>query len=361
MRILITGCDGYIGYPLLVELLETTDHKVIGIDNDGRNIMVEKCGGQRQHKIDYYLNKKHTFIDENLANRNFVYEILAIHKPNVIIHLASQPSMPYSQINGERAIFTQDNNLSMLNNLLWGIKENDLKTKFIITTTTGIPGQAYKRVPEDVTPIVAGSWYHTSRGFDSANCSLASRQWGQEVIEFRTSIVYGLQTNIMRCHPMQLSTRFDTDSYFGTVLNRFIKQAIDNKPITIYGKGQQTKPFISLQDTVISLKNAIKHNFSTKHTILNQTIDCISITNLAKMIKEITKCGITHIPNPRKEKETHKMVFDNKKFLQVLDKKPQDMKEEIGKMIDFLTDEEPGNGSGNILYESPSGNQEIIN
>ena len=242
--------------------------------------------------------------------------------------------MPYSQINGERALFTQINNVSMCLNLLWGIKELKKECRLIITTTTGIPGQAYSVIPECYTLNKAGSWYHVSRGFDSANCRLASSQFGIEVVEFRTSIVWGLQTDLLKS--MQEYTRFDTDPYFGTVVNRFVAQALKGKPITIYGKGRQTKPFINLDDVVESIKNAIEYDFKEKHTILNQVAETISIVELAGIIRKKTKCRVEHIPNPRKEKETHKMLFDNRKFLDVLGRKPKLLKNDLKEMIDAV-------------------------
>jgi len=328
MKILITGACGYIGYPLITELTEKTNYVIGGVDNRSRSRWVEKVCGN------FNLEELEDYIDGDLSNRDFVYEILAIHKPDCIIHLASQPSMPYSQVNGERALFTQINNISMLTNLLWGSKENGLNPKIIITTTTGIPGQRYKEIPEGNTLNLAGSWYHTSRGFDSANCSLASRQWGFHIIELRTSIVYGIQTDTMR--RLGVITRFDTDPYFGTVLNRFVKQVTTNKPITIYGKGEQTKPFISLEDTVQSIVNAIKW-VGQGHEIFNQTTESISIRDLVSIISRYTKCEITHIPNPRKENETHEMTFENSKFLKLLDKSPKSIDRGVQELVHYFT------------------------
>jgi nucleoside-diphosphate-sugar epimerase len=328
MKILVTGCRGYIGYPLCIELINNSPHEVIGIDNDSRRRWVEQASYQ-------FRDSSNLGITGDLANRNFVNELLSVYRPKAIIHLASQPSMPYSQINGERALFTQVNNLSMCLNLLWGIKENALDTKFIITTTTGIPGQAYKEIPESPTFNMAGSWYHVSRGFDSANCRLASSQWGINTIELRTSIVYGLQTATMR--RLGLETRFDTDFYFGTVLNRFVDKASRGQPIMVYGKGKQTKPFISLEDTVTSIVKAIDYK-KQGHNIFNQTTETITILELAEIIKKYTKCEIVHVPNPRKEKETHHMSFDNKKFLKLLGKKPKTIDRGIQEMIVYLED-----------------------
>lgn len=334
MRIMITGSKGYIGYPLCLELLNKKEHQLIGIDSDFRNQWTQRTSGVVSYSQEIE-EENFIKIEGDLSNRDFTDEILRIHRPDVVIHLASQPSMPYSQLNWERASFTQVNNILMCLNLLWGIKENGLCPKFIITVTTGIPGQRYKEIPEDDTLNMAGSWYHTSRGFDSANCSLASRQWGQEIIELRTSIVYGIQTELMRKE--NLATRFDTDTYFGTALNRFVKQAIEGKPITIYGKGDQTKPFISLEDTVQSIVNAIDYVTETKHEIFNQTTESVSINQLAEIIKEVLPdTEITHIENPRKEKEDWNMVFKNDKFMKLLNHKPTCMNEGIRDIVNYF-------------------------
>ena len=273
MKILVTGADGYIGYPVLYELVKR-GYDVIGVDNLSRREWV----GEITSTYDMPGKGKNIILGD-LTDKDFVYRILKIHKPDVIIHLASQPSMPYSDLNGERALYTQINNLSMCVNLLWGIKENGLKSKVIITTTTGIPGQCLSEIPEGRTVNNAGSWYHVGRGFDSANCSLANRQWGLDVLELRTSIVYGLQTDLMK--EKGISTRFDTDFYFGTALNRFIKQAISGKEITIYGKGDQMKPFISLEDCVHSIVRAIDYPVSG-HAILTKSRTMFPLKTLQK-------------------------------------------------------------------------------
>jgi len=325
MKILVTGAGGYIGYPLVVELRENTKHKVIGVDNGFRSDWVEMCGGDNSCRC--------ADIHGDLTNRDFVNELLAIHRPDVIIHLASQPSMPYSQINGERALFTQYNNLSMLVNLIWGAKSNGLNPKFVVTTTTGIPGQTLNYIPEAPTLNRAGSWYHVTRGFDSDNLSLACRQFGYNALELRTSIVYGIQTDTMA--RLGIQTRFDTDKYFGTALNRFVRMAIDGKPITVYGKGEQTKPFISLGDTVHSLVRAIDYN-CVDHEIMNQVTANISIRQLANLVADSTGGQVAYIPNPRQEKEDFKMTFENTKFLALLDKMPDSIEFQIKKLVEAL-------------------------
>jgi len=336
MRILVTGDNGYIGFPTIIELINNTGHTIIGVDNDFRTEWVEKVTGKLFYPETQNLHSdgRYIHIKGDLTDASFVNEILAIHKPDCIIHLASQPSMPYSQINGERAAFSQINNLSMLLNLLWGAKCIVPKCRFVVTTTTGIPGQMYDWIPEEPVINAAGSWYHVSRGFDSANMALAARQWGVTILELRTAIVYGIQTGAMREYGLQ--TRFDTDYYFGTALNRFVQAGIDGKEITVYGKGHQTKPFISLEDTVHSLVNAIHYDVPPGHYIFNQTTESVAIVELAKMIHKHTNAPIIHLDNPRKENEDFQMTFDNERFLHLLGREPVRMESEIKCMIEHI-------------------------
>ena len=331
-KILITGSLGYIGYPLCLELLNKNEYQLIGVDNCSRVEWVNRITSNYDNVKLYQPNT----VEGDLTNRDFVNEIIKLHKPDIVIHLASQPSAPYSELNWERALFTQTNNLTMCINLLWGLRENGLqeKTRFITTTTTGIPGQAYKEIPEDATRNVAGSWYHITRGFDSDNCSLASRQWGQEIIELRTSIVYGIQTELMKT--TNQVTRFDTDPYFGTALNRFVKQGLDKEQITVYGKGEQVKPFISLEDTVQSLVNSIDYKTESRHSIFNQMTEHISIKDLAAMVSIATGTKITHISNPRIEKEEWVMNFKNDRFLKLLHRNPKTIQDGISDIVRYF-------------------------
>jgi nucleoside-diphosphate-sugar epimerase len=320
LKILLTGSRGYIGRPLAIKLIK--NHEVIGVDNCAREKWVERVGGKIQ-VLEGIKDRNFKEVIGDLREKDFVDEIFKLHKPDVVMHLASQPSMPYSDLCWERAEYTQQNNLLMNLNLLWAIRNNNPSARYIITTTTGIPGQNYKVIPEEPVINMAGSWYHISRGFDSANCGLAARQWGLQIIEFRTAIVYGLVTD--ECS----HARFDTDPFFGTVLNRFVQQAIEGKSLTVYGEGDQRKPFISLNDACLSLFNAVELPFSSGHTILNQMTECPSINELANMVTD----KVVHIPNPRKEKEDFEMTFENKGFLEVLGQPPQLMKDEIPKMV----------------------------
>jgi nucleoside-diphosphate-sugar epimerase len=179
MTVLLTGADGYLGWPTALRLADRLDERIVGVDSLGRRDWVEESGSVSAVPIDdpetrFGARPNLSFVEGDLADREFVDQLLAVHRPDTVLHLAAQPSAPYSSINGERALYTQRNNLSMNLNLLHGLRENDLSdTHFIETTTTGIYGAPEFPIPEgglsvergdgedDLPfPALGGSWYH---------------------------------------------------------------------------------------------------------------------------------------------------------------------------------------------------------
>lgn len=62
-------------------------------------------------------------------------------------------------------------------------------------------------------------------------------------------VVYGVRTEETMADPMLLN-RYDYDGVFGTALNRFVVQAAVGHPLTVYGKGGQTRGYLDIRDTV---------------------------------------------------------------------------------------------------------------
>jgi len=251
--------------------------------------------------------------------RNILKEV----HPSVIVHLASQPSAPYSERDAYSRIYTQKNNLAMLQNILYGSRDLKLSPAVIVTTTTGIPGAPSSAILEEPMANLAGSSYHVSRGFDSANLGLAARQWGFRCLELRTSIVYGVHVDDV----MEPVTRLDWDFFFGTVVHRFLVSSLVSVPIPIYGKGSQKKPIIALRDVVMSLANAIlrSQDMAPGHEIMNQVTECLPVYQIADKIGG----EVRHVPNPRVENEEHQMEIRNEKFLKLLNIIPTTLSREL--------------------------------
>ena len=313
MRILITGSNGYIGNALVSALIPY-NHDLFCVDSGARHEWVKSVGGI---SLTHYPSNR--FFLSELTLYEETRRILLWHQPELIIHLASQPSGPFSELDHKHRVFTQQNNVTILEHLLNASNDLSLSPRFIVTTTTGIPGAPGEPIVEGYTQNSAGSEYHMTRGWDSDNLRLAVRQWKINVLELRTSIVYGTRVYNLD-FPV---TRFDWDFCFGTVLHRFLLMKKLGRPVMVYGKGEQKKPFISLRDTVQSLVNAVDCKFMG-HEIMNQTAECISILDIAKKIG----AEIKHIENPRIEKEDHQMIIHNEKFMRLLNKQPFDMSED---------------------------------
>jgi nucleoside-diphosphate-sugar epimerase len=370
MSILVTGADGYVGWPTSLRIANRIDDRVLLVDNFARREWVSEIGSTSAtpvHDIEARLDAAEevhdltnlSFVKGDLTDKDFVDELLAVHEPDTVVHTAAQPSAPYSQINGERANYTQHNNLQATRNLLWGLEEHDLTdTHFIETTTTGVYGAPEFPIPEggatmenqgerdDVPfPAMAGSWYHLTKSHDAANMRLAHQQFDIPVSDVRTAIVYGTQTEETRADG-RLNTRFDFDYYFGTVAHRFAAQAVAGYPVTVYGKGEQRKPFISLEDAVEGLAQLALVDPDDRpddHVVYNQVTRAISIVEIANTIADVgdeygLDVAVEHFENPRDEDETHKMEIENDRYADLIGGQAQTFESGIDDVFATLTD-----------------------
>jgi len=299
-----------------------------------------------------------SFVEADLTDRAAVDRLLSVHEPDAIVHAAAQPSAPYSQINGERANYTQHNNMQATRNLLWGLEEHGLTdTHFVETTTTGVYGAPEFPIPEggaamenqgerdDVPfPAMAGSWYHLTKSHDAANMRLAHKQFDIPVSDVRTAIVYGTETAETR-EDDRLKTRFDFDYYFGTVTHRFCAQAVAGYPVTVYGKGEQRKPFISLEDTVEGLAQLAVADPDDRPeglTVYNQVTRAISIVEIAETIADVGSefdldVAVEHFENPRDEDETHKMEIEDDRYADLIGEQAQSFEDGVQDIFETLT------------------------
>ncbi|GGN92103.1 NAD-dependent epimerase/dehydratase family protein [Haloarcula pellucida] len=369
MTVLVTGADGYIGWPTALRIANRTDDRVLLVDNFARREWVEEVGAtsatpvasidERIRAAEETLGVSNmSFVEGDLTERAFVDELLQVHEPHTVVHAAAQPSAPYSQINGERANYTQHNNMQATRNLLWGLEENDLTdTHFVETTTTGVYGAPEFPIPEggatmenqgeadDVPfPAMAGSWYHLTKSHDAANMRLAHKQFDIPISDVRTAITYGTETAETR-EDDRLKTRFDFDYYFGTVTHRFCAQAVAGYPVTVYGKGEQRKPFVSLEDAVEGLAQLALSDADDRPeglTVYNQVTRAISIVEIAETIADVGSefeldVAVEHFENPRDEDETHKMEIANERYDDLIGGQAQSFEEGVEDIFETLT------------------------
>jgi nucleoside-diphosphate-sugar epimerase len=350
MTILVTGGDGYIGWPTALRIAARTDDRVLLVDNFARREWVEEVGATSATPIRYPEERLEaarevhglhnlSFVEGDLTEQSFVEELLTVHEPDAVVHTAAQPSAPYSGINGERANYTQHNNMQATRNLVFGLGEHGLTdTHFIETTTTGVYGAPEFPIPEGGAvmenggerdevpfPAMAGSWYHLTKCHDAANLRLAHGEFDLPISDVRTAITYGTETEETRADD-RLKTRFDFDYHFGVVAHRFCAQAVAGYPLTVYGKGEQRKPFVSLEDAVEGLARLALGDADARPddlTVYNQVTRPIAIVEIAETIRDVADefgydAPVEHVENPRDEDETHQMEIENDRYMDLV-------------------------------------------
>jgi UDP-sulfoquinovose synthase len=185
----------------------------------------------------------------------------------------------------------------------YGTPNIDIEEGFITITHNG-------RTDTLPYPKQPGSFYHLSKVHDSHNIMFCSRIWGIRATDLNQGVVYGVQTEETVIDD-RLVTRFDYDGVFGTVLNRFIVQAVADMPLTVYGKGGQTRGFLDIRDTLACVELAILNAPDKgEYRVFNQFTEQFNVLELAETVQEAGRelgmnVVIHNLPNPRVEKEAH--------------------------------------------------------
>ena len=332
MRILILGGDGYLGWPTAMYLSQR-GHQVGVVDNFAKRRWEMELNVEPLIPI-------HTLHDRvklwrrvsgkpmdlfvgDLRNYGLVRGIVESFKPEAIIHYGEQPSAPYSMIDQTRAVFTQVNNLSGTLNVLWAIRECVPECHLVKLGTMGEYGTPNIDIEEgfieiehngrrDVLPYPKqpGSIYHLSKVHDSHNILFACRAWKLRSTDLNQGVVYGIETDETQLDE-GLATSFHYDEVFGTALNRFCVQAIVGMPLTVYGKGGQTRGFLNIRDTLRCVElSTLTPPPAGEYRVFNQFTEAFTVLQLAELVKQQSeKLGIRstidHLQNPRVELEQH--------------------------------------------------------
>ena len=171
-------------------------------------------------------------------------------------------------ISQAHAVYTQTNNVVGNLNVMYAIGDIDRDIHLVKLGTMGEYGQPNIDIEEGwlevehkgrkdrmIYPKRPGSFYHCSKVHDSTNIEFGCRIWGMRATDLNQGVVYGAETEQTKLDP-RLWTRFDYDGVFGTVLNRMVIQAVLGHPLTVYGKGSQTRGLINIVDTVECIRLA---------------------------------------------------------------------------------------------------------
>ena len=165
-----------------------------------------------------------------------------------------------------------------------------------------------------------GSFYHLSKVHDSHNIHFACRIRGLRATDLNQGVVYGIETEETALDE-RLATRFDYDDVFGTALNRFCVQAVIGHPLTIYGKGGQTRGYLNIVDTLRCVELAVANPAASgEFRVFNQFTEQFSVQQLAALVQKAgaevgLAVAVDPIENPRVEAEEHYYQATHTKLL----------------------------------------------
>lgn len=329
MKVLIFGADGYLGWSTTISLIDYVDELIL-VDNYSKRKYMRKLGRSplvNLPKVSTRLKNikskvKNTTYELDCSAYDSVLNIIKKHKPDAIIHFAELPSAPFSMLNKYYSWETIRNNLESTFNIVHAVKELKLDTHIIKLGTMGEYGTPNidieegwikinhnKRSDKFLYPRQGSSLYHTSKIMDTDLIWFYTRLYNLSCTDLMQGPVYGIYPHANSNDndvPM-----FTYDDIFGTVLNRFIVQAVINKPLTVYGSGKQIRGYINIKDSVECIKIALQNKPKQGElNIFNQFTEQFSVLQLAEFVKSsMNKIDvdviIKKIKNPRIEKENH--------------------------------------------------------
>jgi UDP-sulfoquinovose synthase len=343
MRIVVLGADGYLGWPTALHL-SARGHDVVAVDSLIRRHWDVECGTDslvaiasmaerlaRWHEVSGRTIEWHEF---DLCDEGALDELIGASPPDAVVHFAEQRSAPYSMISPRHGVETQVNNVVGTLRLLYALRDRAPQCHLIKLGTMGEYGTPNIDIEEGflevdhngrhdrmLYPKQPGSVYHLSKVHDSHNLDFGCRIWDLRATDLNQGVVYGITTAETALHP-DLTTRFDYDGIWGTVLNRFCVEAAIGEPLSVYGKGGQTRGFLDIRDTVRCIELAsLNPPAAGEYRVYNQFTEQFSVLGLAEKVAHARAAHglpttIHHVENPRREKEEH---YYNAKHQHLLD------------------------------------------
>ena len=264
VNVLVTGGAGFIGSHVAQELLKST-YNVVVLD--------DLSGG---FKIN--IPNKAIFIQGSILDEDLIESLFKEYNFQYVFHLAAYAAEGLSHF--IRKFNYTNNVIGSINLINASIKYN--VERFVFTSSIAVYGSGQVPFTEETSPKPEDP-YGISKYAVELDLEAAHQQFGLNYTLFRPHNVYGVGQNL-------------SDPY-RNVIGIFMRQILNNDPLSIYGNGQQTRAFTHIDVIKSTIANCIE-NSTSKNEIYNLGSDVkTSINELAEVLIEITnsKNGIHHL------------------------------------------------------------------
>jgi len=288
MRILITGGAGNIGGSLARLLVKDLDNYVVIVDNLITG-SYDKLPDQR--------NKNWSFIEADVNNFDAISSIIVSDAFDYIFHYAAIVGVQRTLMNPKLVL----NDIDGIKNILDLAKKTSIKRVFFSSSSEVYGEPVESPQCEATTPLNSKLPYAIVKNVGEAFCRTYQLEFGLDYTIFRFFNTYG---------PLQ------SDDF---VITKFIKQAIQNNDLTIYGDGLQTRTFCFIEDNLEATISSMKNNIWINDVVNIGSDFEMTIVDLAKVVLAVTKSKskIVHLP-ALKEGDMTRRKPDISKMMNVL-------------------------------------------
>jgi UDP-glucose 4-epimerase len=303
INILVTGGAGFIPSCLTSEMVKNPNYKVVAVDNflTGHKLKISKS------EFDNF-----QFIEADCNNYDQMKAIFDDNQFDYVFH--------YAAVVGVKR--TTDHPLQVLEDIdgmnhIFKLSANSKVKRIFFSSSSEVYGEPVELPQhEQTTPLNSKLPYAIVKNLGEAYCRSYFHEFGLKYTVFRFFNTFG---------PKQ-SPDF--------VMSKFIKQALNNKDITIYGDGSQTRTFCYIDDNISACMTAFEDD-KFVNDVINVGNDIeTTILELAKLVIKQTnsKSKIIFLP-PLKEGDMTRRQPSTEKVRSLLDREFLPLKEGIEKVI----------------------------
>jgi len=298
-RILVTGGAGFIASELADRLSNKADNEIVVVDN--------LQTGQR-NKVPQGKHQNVKFIKCDVNRFKDISAVFFAYKFDYVFHYAATVGVQRTLDNPVKVL----DDINGIRNIL-DLSKNTGVRRVFFSSSSEVYGEPVE-IPqnEDTTPLNSKLPYAIVKNIGEAFLRSYQQEYDLDFTIFRFFNTYG---------------RKQSPDF---VISKFIKAALNNEPLTVYGEGDQTRTFCFVDDNVDTVLGTLYNNECVNDVINIGSNMEMTILDLAKTIIKTTDSSseIIHLP-PLKEGDMTRRMPDNSKMMSILNRELVPLQEGI--------------------------------